>query len=160
MKLEQAGQMQHKIDDQFHSRKVVPFHGRGNYLRGVQIRELSRFWPIAEPLIHDLMPYGRGRYSVGQIRKDVEEGNIWLWISEPDHACVMLTLIVAYPRMDVMQIFGVAGKLPPGWRSMLASLESYARSIGCRQIELHGRKGWTRKLRDYEPGQIVLTKVL
>lgn len=161
MTLEQVRyELDEDVHQEFHNGKLLQFRPAGNFLRGVQIAEFARYWPIAEPLLHYLIPYGRSRYSIADFRASIESGKRWLWLSEPDRACVMLTQVIEYPRMDVMMIFGIAGKLPKGWRGMLASLEGHARSIGCKQIELHGRKGWARKLADYDPGQIVLTKVL
>lgn len=161
MTLEQASQLQDQVEDQFHGATVIPLRAaRKPCLRGIQINELARWWFIAEPLLARLLPYGMGRWTVADLRASIEAGKRWLWISEPDHGCVMLTQIVSYPQMDVMVIFAAAGKLPKGWRALITSLEDFAREIGCQQIELRGRRGWKRKLADYDPGQIVMTKVL
>lgn len=154
--IDAARQGKHRENHQgdFHRPILAP------YLRGVQIPDLARYWPIAEPMLARLLPYAKGRYTLADLRASVESGKRWLWLSEPDRACAVLTQITEYPQMDVLVIFAIAGRLPPGWRARLASLESHARSIGCKQVEVWGRKGWERKLADYDPGQIVMTKVL
>lgn len=158
MTLQRAQQVQDQVQDQLHGGSVVPLRPASNWLRGVQIPELARYWPVAEPLLARL-PH-LDLYTLPSLRASVESGKRWLWLSEPDRACAMLTQITEYPRADVLVIFAIAGRLPRNWRAMLATLEDHARSIGCSQVEVWGRKGWARKLPGYEPGQIVLRKNL
>lgn len=150
-------ELRQQSDQEFHRCTIPDSPAR---IHGISIRELRHWWPIVRPLLARLDRYADGRYSFADIRASLESGKRWLWVNEPDYDCVLLTEIAQHPQMDVLVIFGIAGKLPRSWRGMLVSLEDYARSIGCRQVELYGRKGWQRKLNGYEATRVVLRKQL
>ena len=50
-----------------------------------------------------------------------------------------------------------AGDFEP---SLVSEMEDWARRVGCRHAYFSGRKGWARKLPDYEVASITLIKEL
>ena len=76
----------------------------------------------------------------------------------PAENSAMITEIVGYPNGSHCRIWLAGGEYDE-----LRGLERdrvipWARSRGCRRIELVGRKGWARRLKDYDEVAVVLAK--
>ena len=76
----------------------------------------------------------------------------------PAENSAMITEIVGYPNGSHCRIWLAGGNYDE-----LRGLERdrvipWARSRGCRRIELVGRKGWARRLKDYDEVATVLAK--
>ena len=76
----------------------------------------------------------------------------------PAENSAMVTEIVGYPNGSHCRIWLAGGEYEE-----LRGLERdrvipWARQRGCRRIELVGRKGWARRLKDYDEVAVVLAK--
>ena len=74
----------------------------------------------------------------------------------------MVTEILTSPNGDTLAVVLIAGREMDKWMKLYPRLVSYAEAKGCRWIEVHGRKGWERMLRDrgFEFSHVVLRKEL
>jgi hypothetical protein len=96
-----------------------------------------------------------GRYEACDLWGALAAGRMLLWVAVDGAsvACVMLTEIIAYPRIRAMRCIGVAGHRPRRWMHLLASVERAAKEkFGCDLMEAmhqprHGRLlatgGWS-----------------
>ena len=89
----------------------------------------------------------------------------WDWsllsINDDDNKPVVLATVsyIYYPNSTSFNIILLAGALNKQYELMV-QLEDIARSNGCDEIEISGRKGWQRILPDYEFSHITLRKSL
>lgn len=67
-----------------------------------------------------------------------------LWSNDK---CCVITEIIDYPKKRVLHIFLAGGSLE-GIRALEEDAIQWAKSIGCTDFTLSGRKGWLRALKD------------
>lgn len=65
--------------------------------------------------------------------------------------------VVDTPRGRAIHFLAAAGRYEP---ALVAAMERWARAHGCTAAYFSGRRGWARKLPDYAPAAITLTKEL
>ena len=82
-------------------------------------------------------------YNLSDIKEKIRLGMFHLW---PGKDSVMITEIVEFPRVKVLNILFLGGKFEE-LQSMLPSIEQFAKHFGCKRIFGGGRKGWLRKLK-------------
>ena len=94
----------------------------------------------------------------------LEEGIYTLWImTEPDSDNIVTAMILNfghYPRYKFCMIGPIAGERMSEWIGDLSILEEWAKSQGCHYIDLYGRRGWKKLLKEYKEDCILLRKKL
>lgn len=102
-----------------------------------------------------------GLVLASEIRAALASGHKQLW-GWNDSAIlgVAVTEIIQTPKGPCCWIYGAAGTESQKGQidAILASIETWARSIGCSRVMLQGRKGWRRRLKGYSDVGIVLEK--
>ena len=88
-----------------------------------------------------------------------------LWISWNGKTNVVesaiVTEIVDYPRLRSCRYFLAGGTNMKVWfNPMKEQIEQWALKNNCQRIELVGRKGWVKWLKDYKQKHIILMKEL
>ena len=76
-----------------------------------------------------------------------------------DGDTIAVTTIIRYPRKTTCLIVLAGGSLET-LRRCLPLVEEWARHQGCQAMEVTGRKGWLRELKDYSQSQVRLWKEL
>lgn len=69
----------------------------------------------------------------------------------------IVTEIVDYPQRSVCRIWLAGGDMDELLEAE-KMIARWAKGIGCTGMEIIGRKGWERKLKDYKPASVVLVK--
>ena len=89
-----------------------------------------------------------------------KEMQLWIsWVDKVESA--VLTQIIDYPQFKVCRWFLAGGKNADAWLDDLTrQVETWAIANNVKRIELVGRKGWIKKLKDYEAKHIVMIKEL
>lgn len=119
--------------------------------------------PAVSELLFQLIALWRGKQTAQSIIDKVGSGAMQLWVLSDSQAAIfaiVLTEIIRYPERQCLRIVGVAGRERTLWMHHLAGIEDYARQVGCTGIELIGRKGWEKVLKDYELTGIMLERDL
>jgi hypothetical protein len=133
-------------------------------LMGISPDMLPVFWPLVAPLLAQALEHADGRYALEDVRDALLARDMQLWIAvDPrslaiEAACV--TEIVAYPREKRCGVVFCAGRRTERWLRHLDEIEDWARGQGCHALELQGRPGWERLLRDWEKTHVLLRKRL
>ena len=88
-----------------------------------------------------------------------------LWISWNVKTNVVeaaiVTEIIDYPRLRSCRYFLAGGTNMKSWFNPIKEqVEQWAKLNKCQRIELVGRKGWVKWLRDYKQKHIILMKEL
>ncbi len=123
---------------------------------------LDQFWGEARFLLKRAIDLSDRKYTVDSIYKRLVKGDFQLWIVLVDEVMMMagVTQIIIYPAKKVCTIMFLGGKNILLWNDTYAIFEAWARNLGCDSIEIWGRQGWQRMMKDYELIHIVLRKEL
>lgn len=125
---------------------------------------LSDVWPIARDNINKALEYSSGRYNEKTVVDGLVSGAMQLWIAVEDGNIHMslITQIMTYPTgLKVCEIFVLGGLdrnkwLEPGTKV----ITKYAKELGCSRLQMIGRKGWERVLKDWKSVTIMLEQSL
>jgi hypothetical protein len=117
--------------------------------------DVATLWPIAEPMISEAIEYSGGRYTIEDLRSDLETGDQQLWFvcdeietSRPKWLAALTTSFSRYPQMKTLVVVTCGGSDLRRWIGCAEeALLDYARENGCSKIEIYGRPGWERVLR-------------
>jgi hypothetical protein len=122
--------------------------------------------------VHDLSPNhrewlrsalgGDPRTSLDDLLSDIyaELAQLWQVAASGSVRALVVTRLVFYPRCSSMEVWLCGGHEMKRWIHLLGELEQHARNLGCRFIELRGRRGWERALTDYALRAVLLEKEL
>lgn len=102
------------------------------------------------------------RGSLSGLLGDIREERAQLWAIEgwEGTLALIVTRIGRYELCDAFEVQLCAGSGMARWLHLLRELEEHARALGCRMMELQGRRGWERLLPDYELRGVVLEREL
>ena len=119
-------------------------------------------WEQVEPLLLKGIMYDDNSYSGKNLLDAILKKEMQLWISWKDKVeSAVLTQIIEYPQFKVCRWFLAGGSNLHSWLDDLTrQVETWAVANNIKRIELVGRKGWLKKLKDYEAKHIVMTKEL
>ena len=86
-----------------------------------------------------------------------------LWISWNNTdklvEAAFVTEVCDYPQMRTMRWVLAGGNNLEEWLSPLTEkVENWAKRNKCQRLEIVGRKGWTKVLRDYNPQAVYFVK--
>jgi hypothetical protein len=89
-------------------------------------------------------------------------GQMHLWISVNNGVieAAACTRIIDYPKMRVLSLPFLGGKVLQNWLHFQAQLEAWGRAHGCKEIEGYARKGFRRVLADWKFGWTFIRKPL
>ena len=123
--------------------------------------DIDTIWNEVEELIKkasdDLLNYN-------DIYKLLREGTFLLWIITDDSNAVVTAMTLAfqkYPRDTSLRIVTCGGDRMKEWlNEFLEKMETFAKDRGCSYIDIDGRSGWSKVLKDYTVEYYTLRKKL
>ena len=113
-------------------------------------------WGRCQHWIEAALPYASNSHGINDVWLAVQNGKAQFF---PRQKCAIVTEIVDYPRRSVCRIWLAGGDLDE-LIDAEKDIAQWARSIGCSGMEIIGRKGWQRKLTDYQPKSTVFVREL
>lgn len=124
--------------------------------------DLAKFWPEVRKMM-DKVPHTLGYLTKDEIESALLAGNMGLWGMGPaPHAIfTFITAVMFYPSVNVLTVGWGAGTFKKDMLPILdATLTNYARMFNCVAIEIHGRQGWARALRNigFKQTRVVLAR--
>ena len=117
---------------------------------------------MVEPYLEMVIDKSQGEAVLEDYYEHIATGDMQLWVAVEDKdvlAC-MVTQIAPYPSKRVLRIIALGGENIDQWIDFLPDVEHWAMGMGCSSLELWGRKGWLKILKDWECSYHVLTKDL
>lgn len=123
-------------------------------------------WSNSVALLDKAIAFSDGKETLENIKRQVERRDMQFWVvvdfSKPpfEILAAFVTRIECHPKKKVLSIPYLGGKEAERWLDNIAIIEDFARSNGCESVEVIGRRGWIKKLPDYEPIHTVIRKVL
>lgn len=130
--------------------------GMGEALRqitvqGVLAADANRWWPAVANWCEAALEHGGGLLNLDDVKRAVEQRDMQLWVIHEwrELKAVCVTEIRQWPRAKVLTAIIVAGNDMDRWVGALDDvLTRYAEATGCKAVDAHGRRGWTKTLRD------------
>jgi len=123
--------------------------------------DVPKIWPHMSHFIQRAMERGgMGRFE--DVQRDVLTTNAYLWLAIESGSVLAaaVTKVTDEPHYRLCTIVACGGHDWGRWGQLIEGLEKYARAEGCSRMEIAGRPGWLRRLRDYKLAKIVIRKEL
>jgi len=87
---------------------------------------------------------------------------LWVAIDPVSNKVIVAATVefVYYPRDKVCRVVTVGGERLNDWIHHLTTLEEWAKKQGCTYMDMYGRRGWIKILKDYTEDCVLLRKEL
>ena len=113
--------------------------------------EIASIWPLVEDLIQKSCERAGGFADAIHVKEWLEKGIMQLWIAydskENKVKCVCVTEIRQYPNYKVCDCKITTGTDYKSWVDFMDNVVNWARSLGCKKMEIFTRPGWERILK-------------
>ena len=122
---------------------------------GIKSKDIPSFWPHAADLIQrGIDTYGE--FSLEEVYQALINGQYQLWVAGDKG---VEAILITHINSNVCYVEICAGD---GIKSLsyLKVVEKWAGELGCTSIEISGRRGWAKVLKDYKIKKIILRKSL
>ncbi len=108
--------------------------------------------PKIEEHLNRVLPYTGGRYNKDDIIELLQKGSMDLWVAFNSDTRIIDGIVVTqysiYPRKKVFTILLCSGVNMDDWYTdMLRLIETVAKANKCDSIEVGGRKGWIKRMK-------------
>lgn len=133
---------------------------------GIPSDMVDEFWDRVSPVLWRCIIRTDGRHTLITTKHAIQDNRMQLWaaFSDPEMTtctAALVTETLTYPSGEQeCEILFCAGDVIPGCLPLLSQIESWAKSVGCKGMRLHGRRGWAKILPTYEESSVVLRKAL
>jgi hypothetical protein len=111
-------------------------------------------WQRCRKYIEAALEYAGGSHTFEDVVRTVAEGKAQF---HPLEKSAIITEIVDYPQKAMCRIWLAGGDLDELMEAEI-SIAHWAKIHGCNGMEIVGRKGWSRQLKDYRESAVVLIK--
>lgn len=126
----------------------------------LQSHEIDTHWDLIEPYLRRLAARFPYDINVSLLRDDLRSARKQLWgYHDGDRVVGVCVTEIQHPVCWI-RAASTDISAPEKVDVTLAEIERWAQSIGCDRIRLGGRRGWKRRLRDYQQIAVTLEKVL
>lgn len=110
-------------------------------------------WPVVAPLLAPAVEVSHGRMSMRSVLTWLLDGRYLLWVAHQEDLVVhaaFLTREAQYPERRVLTIDGCGGTQLDGWLEEADRVfRAHSRQAGLSGVELYGRPGWARALKQF-----------
>ncbi len=137
-------------------------HGYNCRIAMVSPDDVSVVWETIEEYIQGAIDHSQGEATLADYYEHLSTGDMQLWLAvdKSNILACMVTQIAPYPSKRVLRIIAIGGVEMERWIQFLPDVEHWALNMGCTSLEVWGRKGWLKILRDWECSYHILTKDL
>lgn len=125
--------------------------------------ELPNIWSVVRNDILKAVDYSRGRYNEKAIVDGLITGAMQLWVLFDDEIKMsMITQIMTYPTgLKVCEVTLLGGLDSKEWVNfVVGELDKWAVSLGCHSLQIIGRPGWEKVLKNWGKIAVMLERPL
>lgn len=112
---------------------------------------VAECWDEVAPLLKPAVEQSLGRFTLEDVYHLVvtQESHLWVVLDEDEIIATCTTTFTQYPRKRMLTGQFLGGTRLREWvKDLDEMLQRWGRDHGCAGIELTGRRGWVRALRD------------
>jgi len=119
-------------------------------IEGIKGESVEVWWPLVEEYLNTALKYSLGEYSIDDIKNACISKNMQLWVKVGKQAKgAFVTKIAKYPQKNLLIVILLGGDEFQEWRDEAdALLNAFGKQNNCEYVELFGRKGWGKMLKD------------
>lgn len=108
-------------------------------------------WASVAPMLVPAIQYSGGRIDARSVVEWLMDGRYILWVVHTENVApvaALVTRVANYPRRAMLAVDLCGGSRLEEWTAEADRVfRDYARHLGLNGVELYGRQGWTRALR-------------
>jgi len=121
-------------------------------IEGILSKDVDAWWPYCKEYLISALGYGLGEYSIDDIKKSCIAKDMQLWLNITHKVeGAFVTKISIYPQKNILAVLLLGGDNFSGWKEETdALLVAFAKANNCEYVELFGRKGWGKTLKDLD----------
>ena len=121
-------------------------------IEGIKGESVEVWWALVEEYLITALKYGLGEYSIGDIKSACISKDMQLWVKIGKEAKgAFVTKIARYPQKNLLVVILLGGDEFQEWRDEAdAVLNAFGKQHNCEYVELFGRKGWGKMLKDID----------
>ena len=121
-------------------------------IEGIKGESVEVWWPLVEEYLNTALEYSLGEYSIDDIKNACISKNMQLWVKISKQAKgAFVTKIAKYPQKNLLIVILLGGDEFQEWRDEAdALLNAFGKQNNCEYVELFGRKGWGKMLKDID----------
>jgi len=125
-------------------------------IEGIRGENIDAWWHLVQEYLITALEYGLGEYSIGDIKKSCKSKDMQLWVKMGREVKgAFITKIAKYPQKNLLCVILLGGDEFQEWRDEAdALLNAFGKEHNCEYVELFGRKGWGRALKDIDYKEI------
>jgi len=125
-------------------------------IEGIRGENIETWWSLVQEYLITALEYGLGEYSIGDIKESCISKDMQLWVKfDTEVRGAFITKIAKYPQKNLLCVILLGGKEFHKWRDEAdALLNAFGKENNCEYIELFGRKGWGKVLKDIDYKEI------
>ena len=125
-------------------------------IEGIRGENIDAWWHLVQEYLITALEYGLGEYSIGDIKKSCKSKDMQLWVKfDTEVRGAFITKIAKYPQKNLLCVILLGGKEFHKWRDEAdALLNAFGKEHNCEYVELFGRKGWGKVLKDLDYKEI------
>jgi hypothetical protein len=120
------------------------------------------FWPLVKHEVERAFRSNFDRMNLDDVELALKEKRMQLWaIHDGGIKCVIVTQVVNYYKCKAVRVLTVTGINHKEWLQLgFDTLTAWGKENGCTLIEMQGRKGWEKPLKQlgFEDPEILMTK--
>lgn len=117
--------------------------------------EIFEFWSQMREQVGRALKYGKGETDLSHILNRLQSGVYQGWEHDGSYA---VTRLVDFDNYRVCRVLYAGGKMEDE-KPIREEIEDWAKSVGCRAVEIIGRPGWER-VTGYERYSVISRKEL
>ena len=121
-------------------------------IEGIKGESVEAWWPLVEEYLNTALEYSLGEYSITDIKNACISKNMQLWVKIGKKTKgAFVTKIAKYPQKNLLIVILLGGDEFQEWRDEAdALLNAFGKQNNCEYVELFGRKGWGKMLKDID----------
>ena len=114
-------------------------------------------WAKVAPMLEKALDES---YDILDILDGLNENRFQLFISwNKGIESAVVTEVASYPRAKILRYVLAGGTNLENWLGDIQQvIEKFAKRNNCTQLEVAGRKGWVKKLKDFKEKAVLLSK--
>lgn len=119
-------------------------------LFGIPAERVPFLWDSVCPYVQVALDRTEGEIGLSDIHKMILDREMQLWITVEDKRITgaLVTQIIEYPQTKACRYVTLGGDLHGDFSKIDAVITEWATYNGCDRLELVGRRGWVRAMRD------------
>ena len=121
-------------------------------IEGIKGESVEVWWPLVEEYLNTALEYSLGEYGIDDIKNACISKDMQLWVKLGKQTKgAFVTKIAKYPQKNLLIVILLGGDEFQEWRDEAdALLNAFGKQNNCEYVELFGRKGWGKMLKDID----------